>query len=539
MHSLSKHNPDVLSCLANLSNDEVFTPPEVVNRMLDMLPQELFESTETTFLDPCCKTGVFLREIAKRLLSNQMPGYEDAVEQINAKKSSGQRLSPDEKFFMHQLQTTVDHIFHKQLYGIAITEMTSLVSRRSVYCSKWPNGDYSVSKFDTPEGNIRFKRINHTWENGKCKFCGANEEQYSRGETLETHAYEWIHTDNLEGIFNMKFDVIISNPPYQLSDGSGGSTDSAMPIYQKFIAQSKKMNPKNLIMIVPSKWMVGGRGLDSFRMEMQDDKRLKMMVDYEDASACFPGIHIDGGVCYFHWAGNYKGKCDYTFISNDGSYLKSTRFLKNDYFDYVIRDNRIQSILEKTSKDGSFSNIVSSVKPFGIRGFLFNEPERYPKANLKDKPYKDSVHIYGVKGIKGGARRVDGYVKRDLATNNLEAIDKFKLFFTTSYSTNAVNPPDAIVAGPGEICTETFLLIGPFKNRKEQENCHNYMQTNFFKALLYHGKGTMHVNKSVFGLIPLQDFSESWTDDKLYNKYKLSKVEIDFIEHLFVEKEDA
>lgn len=530
---MNKHNPDVLSCLANLSNDEVFTPPEIVNKMLDMLPQELFESSKTTFLDPCCKTGVFLREIAKRLLKNQMPGYEKVIESINQKAENDEELSTDDVCFKKELQQTIDHIFHKQLFGIAITEMTSLVSRRSVYCSKSPNYKYSISLFDNAEGNIRFKRINHTWVNGKCKFCGANEEQYSRGESLETHAYEWIHTENPEGIFNMKFDVIISNPPYQLSDGSGGSRDSAVPIYQKFIYQSQKMNPKNLIMIIPSKWMVGGRGLDNFRKNMQEDLRIRKIVDYEDASICFPGIHIDGGICYFLWNNNWKGKCDYTFISNDGSFINNTRFLKNDIFDYVIRDNRIQSILEKTSNDEKFNTIISNVKPFGIRGFLFNEPERYPTANLKEKPYKNSVHIYGVKGIKGGARRTDGYIKRELITNNHNAIDKYKLFFTTSYSTNAVNPPEVILGNPHDVCTETFLLIGPFDNKKEQENCYSYIHTKFFKFLLYHGKGTMHVNKAVFGLIPLQDFSKPWTDEELYEKYNLSQNEINFIEKLF------
>src|SRR5690606_12009798 len=168
------YNPDVLSCLANLSNDEVFTPPNLVNDILDLLPAELWTNPAAKFLDPVSKRGVFLREMAKRL----MKGLESHI--------------PDK-------QERIDHIFTQQIYGIAITDLTALLSRRSVYCSKTANGKYSICEtFGDEQGNIRYKMMKHTWQNGRCIYCGANQSEYDRDETLETYAYNFLHTGKPE-----------------------------------------------------------------------------------------------------------------------------------------------------------------------------------------------------------------------------------------------------------------------------------------------------------------------------------------------------
>jgi len=490
------YNPDVLSCLANLSNDEVFTPPALANEILDSLPKELWSNKETTFLDPVSKSGVFLREIAKRLIV----GLEDEI--------------PD-------MQTRVNHILKNQLYGIAITELTSLLSRRSLYCSKTANGKYSIcNEFENESGNILFDKIQHTWENGKCIYCGASQKEYDRDDKLETHAYQFIHTDKPEEIFNMKFDVIIGNPPYQLDTAGHGR--QAKPIYHKFIEQAKKLNPRYITMITPSRWFSGGMGLSDFRKEMLNDRRISHMVDYTNAKYCFDGISISGGVNYFLWESNYDGLCNFKSIHN-GVHTSLKRNLNE--FPFLVRYNQAVKVMKKVDEimQESLENIVSSINPFDFQTSERGKPENFD----------GSIKLHTSAGI--------GFVKREEVLKGLGLIDKYKVIISQTTSEHAGEPSKdgnykllatVRVLNPGEICTFSYLTVGCFGTIQEAENLKSYLLSKFVRFLLLQSISSIHITKNNFQFVPMQDFTEPWYDEKLYKKYNINSEDIAFIDSL-------
>lgn len=538
--ALRGRNPDVLTCIANLSNDEVFTPPELANQMLDTLAlawaddndgADIWADPNVRFLDPFTKSGVFLREITSRLTA----GLEDAIP---------------------NLQQRVDHVLTKQVYGIAITHLTSLLARRSLYCSKWANGPHSIARsFENPEGNIWFERMEHAWvggtqwvltadelgnevkkvKNGRCKFCGASQKSLDRGAGFETHAYAFIHTDDnsarIAELFGdeMQFDVIIGNPPYQLGDGGGGGGASATPIYNLFVEAALSLEPRYAAMITPSRWFSGGKGLDEFRDRMLRDRRMTKLVDFPQLYDVFPGVKIRGGVSYWLWGRDHDGDCE--LVTMIGDQVVGEPVVRSlGAYDVLVRRNEAVRILDLVAgyrvggkPEPSLGDQVSARKPFGLTG---------QKGKGTPKGLKNPVLVFG--------NQHTSYFERSAITNNLDWIDKWKVLLVKAHGTSGRDDVtilgEPVVAPPGTACTETYLVIGVCESEKEARNLAGYMRTRFVRFLVSLRKITQNITRDSYRFVPALPMDRSWSDNDLYVRYGVDVDQIAFIESLIADR---
>lgn len=506
--TLRGRNPDVLTCIANLSNDEVFTPPELANRMLNTLEDAWAISNKGTniwadktvrFLDPCTKSGVFLREITSRLikgLANEIPDLEERV----------------------------NYILTKQVFGLGITRLTSLLARRSLYCTKHANGPHSIAKsFSSDDGNIWFERTEHTWVKGNCIHCGVSQTTYDRGEGLETHAYMFIHNDNIRArlaeLFggDMQFDVIIGNPPYQL--GSDGGTRDR-PIYQHFIEQAKKLEPRFLTMVIPSRWMASGLGLGEFRKTMLGDRRIRELVDFPAANDVFPGVEIKAGVCYFLWDAAHDGDCNVT-TTRAGEIVGPMARNLGEY-DVFVRDGRAMSILRKVQKrrEPSINTILARDKEFG---WTSNFDGFHNGKRAGDLP------IYYIRKMKRGM----GYIGRKEVTKSTHLIDTWKVLAPQAYNGGDSLPHQILgkplVAPSPSVCTQSFLFFS-VGSEEEAESVQSYYTTRFFRFLVSLRKITQHATHATYVWVPIQTWDHIWTDNVLYEKYGITNQERAYIE---------
>ncbi len=497
------YRPDILECLANLSSDEVFTPPSFSKKMLDRLPDWVWRDPSLKWLDPCAKSGVFLYQVAQRLmesLKSEIPDYGDRLE----------------------------HIYRNMLYGIAISELTGLISRRTLYqCKDASLETHSIIKFDDPEGNIRFPEVKDERKDRKRIHSGISERSTEVAEGREAHISPFLHMD-LDEIFgeeNMQVNVIMGNPPYQMQDG-GGTGKSAIPLYNRFVEKAKAIEPDVLTFVIPARWYAGGKGLDGFRKRMLSDPKISLLADYPQSEDVFPDVDIAGGICSFLWDKSHEGDC---LVMPNGE-TKGATLRRLDANDVFVRDGKDVAILEKVWKIAherewnSMSRVVRSSNFYGIR------PHELP-STVTDKPQsQDAILLVTKDG--------DKYVPRHEVIKNADTIDHWKVIISKtnpqggkankSGFRQVISKPRVIP--PGSVLTETYLVVDIVRHHEPAGRLLDYLKTRFFRFLVSLRTPTQNLSRTCFNYVPLLPMDQNWTDEILYDIFKLDSAQIEHIE---------
>lgn len=509
------HVPDVLETLAQLPNDEVYTPPKLVNAMLDILPEHVWSEPDYRWLDPATKSGVFLREVARRL----MVGLAD-WEPDGAKRR--------------------DHILRHMVHGAAITQMSGEIARRSLYQSKNATGAEIkdpaladlVVHLDTPDGNVPFVHSEHVLDRaGKfCTVCRAPATLIRANR--ESFAYSFLHgTYPTKELADMKFDVIVGNPPYQIGmdDGKGNRTANITPLYNLFVEKAIAMSPRYVLMITPSRWFTSGHGLTDYRLRMMNDRRLRALVDNPKLYDVFPQAEIKGGVSYFLWDREYDGDCEFS-TRIDGSIRDTANRDLRQGVDVILRDNFAAGVVAKIASDpflkGSLGDIVSPSDPFGAS----------IKTNFRgaeEEPFEGSIPLVFVNKV--------GYIRRDQLERNQAWIDRWKVLIPKAGDGHGREPAyvlgEPIALAPGSACTQSYLVAGTFDTRSEAENYAYFMTTKFLRFLVLQRKISQDLTPSRFAFVPMLDMTRRWTDADLYEHFHLASDEIAYVEQVIGPRE--
>ena len=398
--------------------------------------------------------------------------------------------------------------------------MTSIISRRSLYCSKTANSAYSIANcFPDNNGNIFYNNISHTWRKGLCIKCGAKESVYNRSENYENYAYEFIHDSSINYLKDMKFDVIIGNPPYQLSDG--GHSRSASPIYHLFVEQAKKLNPRYICMIMPARWYVGGKGLDVFRKTMLGDRRISNLIDYPNSNDVFPGVDIAGGISIFLWDRNFDGTCSVETVNSEGNEKVQRKLDEDEIF---VRDSLANNIIRKTQKNiknkSFLDSVVSPRKVFGI--------------GTNYKPLESGIPCWFIQKIGLS------YANKEDINDEKNILNKWKFLVPKAPiagQTDFTKPiklyfeGNTRIAKPGECCTESWIVAGFFDTQFEVQNFKSYLLTKVVRFLLLQAVISQDVTRKNFRFVPdLGKYNFKHDDNSLCDLWGISPNERKYIE---------
>lgn len=475
--------------------DEKFAEEIIEPRYIsfDNITNNTLTNINATILDINSKTGLYPLFAAYSLYRTKCDSY-------------NKELSFDEKLKIW------DEVISDNIYVICKTKMAKSITRRTLL--GYRKGKINAHAFDDLIMQLKEKPDKFVERVLKKSFWGKGDGQ-------------------------MKFNAIVGNPPYQVSDG--GAQASATPVYNYFVDTCKKLNSHFISLIMPSRWMTGGKGLDNFRKSMISDKHIIKLFDYTSSKDIFSSVDIKGGVCIFLRDSFKEEMCEISTISIEGV-SKSYRYLSNDDDDIYIRDNVLLQIKSKVQQTGfeSFATIVSASKPYGFRAETMVKATKYGLPEFSSTPIEDGFRILG---LGEGLKRMWKYLPKNYPIPKInEGLNKYKVFIAEAYGCGAIGEvvSTPVLSTPGELCTETFLQIGPFDNKIEAENCIKYIRTKFFRLMVGIRKQTQHTTQKVYYYVPLQNFIDNsdidWSrpiseiDQQLYAKYNLSQEEIEFIE---------